>query len=270
MKYLAITAATILAIVTAFGDVVSPKSTTENSTTTTIVADGATPGIWSQDYAACIKLAQEKNLPILINFTGSDWCGWCKLMDEKVFSTDEWKNWAKDNIILAYINFPNDKSLVPEKFQKRNNQLAKQFSVEGYPDFRIIDCDGKTEIGQLGASQGATPRNFIAQIKKILLLKFSKMDLSTKLSTDEFQKLKALEKKADEQKAKYDKELAIAQKEMVKIYEKLNRTKDKDAKDKLNAEIEKLGKEYDAKFEALTKEMNATSDEIDEILKKVK
>ena len=43
-------------------------------------ASGATLGKWTQDLDAAKKLAKEKDLPMLINFSGSDWCGWCKRM----------------------------------------------------------------------------------------------------------------------------------------------------------------------------------------------
>lgn len=56
--------------------------------------EGAKVGEWTMDFDAAVKLAGEKNLPLILNFTGSDWCGWCKLMDESVFSKREWQKFA--------------------------------------------------------------------------------------------------------------------------------------------------------------------------------
>ncbi len=129
---------------------------------------GAEVGEWTQDYEAAVKLAQEKKLPMLLNFSGSDWCGWCKLMVKNVFSKKEWQDYAKENIVLVLVDFPKDKSLVPEQFRDRNEELQDKFGVRGFPTFIILDCDGKTRLGQLGASREATPKSFIADLSKNL------------------------------------------------------------------------------------------------------
>ena len=68
-------------------------------------SEGAETGKRTQDYEAALKLAKDKELPILINFTGSDWCGWCKLMDKNVFAQDVWKEYAAKNVVLVTIDF---------------------------------------------------------------------------------------------------------------------------------------------------------------------
>ena len=54
---------------------------------------GAKLGQWTMDYDAAVKLAQSSKQPMILNFTGSDWCGWCKIMDKNVFAKDEWKKY---------------------------------------------------------------------------------------------------------------------------------------------------------------------------------
>ncbi len=133
----------------------------------TVAVQGAEVGKWTQDYDAAKALAAEKNLPLLINFTGSDWCGWCKLMDKNVFAKDEWKEWAKDKIVLAYINFPNNKKLVPMHFVARNVKLQKEFGIRGYPTYVLLNSAGE-KIGTLGASRDASPESFIKQVEELL------------------------------------------------------------------------------------------------------
>ena len=132
------------------------------------VTKGAELGKWTQDFDAAVKLAEEKNKAILINFTGSDWCGWCKLMDKKVFADTTWEDYAKDNLLLVTIDFPRDKSIVPAEYKHRNEKLQKQFGVRSFPTYVILDQDGETKVGQLGASQEATPKNFIQQVEEVL------------------------------------------------------------------------------------------------------
>ncbi len=135
---------------------------------TDVAKEGAEPGKWTMDFDAATKLAKEKNLPILINFTGSDWCGWCKLMDELVFAKEEWQQYAASNLVLVTIDFPNDKSIVPEKWTERNEQLSEKWEIRGYPTYVLLDSEGATEIARLGASRNATPESFIQEVKDAL------------------------------------------------------------------------------------------------------
>ena len=128
---------------------------------------GAKLGEWTMDFDAAKTLAKEKNLPILINFTGSDWCGWCKLMDKSVFSQPDWETYAKEHLVLVFIDFPQNKALVPMHFVARNQKLSNEFGVEGYPTYIVLAPDGTTKIGQLGASKTATPKSFIADLEKL-------------------------------------------------------------------------------------------------------
>lgn len=134
----------------------------------TVAVKGAEVGKWTQDYAAAKKLAVEKKLPLLLNFTGSDWCYWCKLMDKQVFSKDEWKTWASDKIVLAFINFPKNQKLVPKEYVDRNQALQKEFRVRGYPTYILLYTDGARVWGSLEASPDATPKSFIEDIEKII------------------------------------------------------------------------------------------------------
>ncbi|MBL50064.1 MAG: thioredoxin, partial [Roseibacillus sp.] len=67
--------------------------------------EGAKVGVWTMDFDAAVKLAGEKKLPLMLNFTGSDWCGWCKLMDKEVFAEEVWKTYAKENVLLVTLDF---------------------------------------------------------------------------------------------------------------------------------------------------------------------
>lgn len=130
--------------------------------------NGAKKGVWTQDYDAALAAAKAESVPVLINFTGSDWCGWCKLMDRQVFSTSKWKSWAKGHLYLAFIDFPQNTKLVPKKYVKRNDKLAKEYGIRGYPTYVVIDGETGARIGTLGASRDATPEDFIAKLEAVL------------------------------------------------------------------------------------------------------
>ena len=121
-------------------------------------ASGAVPGRWTHDYPAAAALSRDQNLPLLLNFTGSDWCIWCKRMDASVFSTPLWKAYAT-NFALAFVDFPSDESALPPGAAERNRQLQQVHRVRGYPTFVLIAPSG-TPL--LQTSTDLDPESFIA------------------------------------------------------------------------------------------------------------
>jgi len=134
-----------------------------------VMKEGAELGSWTMDYKAALALAKEKDLPTMLNFTGSDWCGWCIRMDRGVFAKKEWSRWATENLLMVTLDFPKGKNVVPEKYQNRNRQLQRQYKVRGYPTYVIVDVDGKTELGRLGAGRGKTPESFIKEAEAVVI-----------------------------------------------------------------------------------------------------
>ena len=136
-----------------------------------VLTDGHEPGRWTMDFNAAKLYAQQKDLPILLNFTGSDWCGWCKLMEEKVFSKEAWISYAKDNLILVWLDFPKNRALIPEKYVKRNQDLSREYEVKGYPAYIILDSNGKDVLGRLGSGKNKTPVSFKAEVDNLTALR---------------------------------------------------------------------------------------------------
>ncbi len=128
---------------------------------------------WLDSYEQAAKISKETNKPILANFTGSDWCGWCKVLDKQVFSTDEFKTWASENVVLLVLDFPKRKKL-PQAIQIQNYTLQKAFGVRGYPTITLFE-PGKgddpkkdmVELGRTGYVKGG-PTKWIASISSSL------------------------------------------------------------------------------------------------------
>lgn len=85
--------------------------------------------------------------PILANFTGSDWCGWCIRLKNEVFVTPEFKKWAKDNVVLLELDFPR-KSQLPEDLKQQNASLQQAFQVRGYPTLWAFDLQFNEQTKQ--------------------------------------------------------------------------------------------------------------------------
>ena len=154
-----------------------------------IETDGAKPGVWTMDYDAAKKVAAEKQLPILLYFTGSDWCAWCEYLEIHVFSKPAWKQYAQENLMLVWIDLPKNPKHVPEKYQKRNTELAQQHDLikDNYlllPAFFVYDPDG-TRLGRLPTpTRTINPEKFIENIKALLDTK-KEEDEAAKPETEE-------------------------------------------------------------------------------------
>jgi len=132
------------------------------------MTSGVEAGKWTQDLNAAKQFASEKNLPLMVMFTGSDWCYWCRLMDQTVFSDDAFFNFAKDKLVLVAIDYPKDKSKVPADYVARNEALGREFQVRGVPTYVILKADGATELGRLSAGKDKTPESFIKEVQGVL------------------------------------------------------------------------------------------------------
>ncbi|MES2476709.1 MAG: thioredoxin family protein [Verrucomicrobiota bacterium] len=98
---------------------------------------------WIADFSAAKKQAAEANTDLLVDFTGSDWCGWCIKLNEEVFSHDAFKSGVKDKFVLVEIDFPQDKKKLSEATQKQNAELGEKYGVQGYPTILLTDASGK-------------------------------------------------------------------------------------------------------------------------------
>ncbi len=97
---------------------------------------------WSDNYATSLALAKEEKKLVLLDFTGSDWCGWCMKLDEEVFSKSQFKNFAKKSLVLVELDYPHGKQQT-EEVKKQNSELKSKFGISGYPTLILVDAEGK-------------------------------------------------------------------------------------------------------------------------------
>lgn len=118
---------------------------------------------WMTDADAAFAKARAEKLPVLMNFTGSDWCGWCIKLDKEVFSTAEFAAYAKDNLILLKLDFPRQKAQSSAE-KARNEALAQKYGIRGFPTIVVAKADG-AEKGRLGYEPGG-PKAWLAALKR--------------------------------------------------------------------------------------------------------
>ena len=98
---------------------------------------------WTADYKKAQQEAKADHRLVLLNFTGSDWCGYCFQLDKAIFSQPQFKDYANKNLILVEIDFPRRKAQSLET-KKQNMELAQHYQIEGFPTLVVLDGEGKT------------------------------------------------------------------------------------------------------------------------------
>ena len=107
---------------------------------------------WLTSYADATKESKKTGKPILMDFTGSNWCGWCIKLKTEVFNTPEFKAWAAKKVVLLELDFPQGVEQ-PAELKKQNKELSQKYNIEGFPTIIFADATGK-ELGKYGYDEG--------------------------------------------------------------------------------------------------------------------
>ncbi len=123
----------------------------------------AAESTWLTDLPKAEAKAKAENKIVLVDFTGSDWCGWCIKFKKEVLDTAEFQEYAAKNVVLVELDYPH-KKVQADDLKKANAALKTQFNVHGFPTLLVLDKNGK-EIGrQVGYSKGG-PQAFITKLE---------------------------------------------------------------------------------------------------------
>ena len=130
---------------------------------------------WETDINKAIAASNKTKKPMLLFFTGSDWCGWCIRLQKEVLKTPEFATWAKKNVVLVELDYPRSKPQ-SEAIKNQNNGLQQTFGIQGFPTVYFAKATVKKEkpnftaMGSTGYVAGG-PKAWIAEADKILKTK---------------------------------------------------------------------------------------------------
>ena len=129
---------------------------------------------WHTDLSKAVSISINEKKPIMLFFTGSDWCGWCMRLKKEVFNHEKFKSWSDDKIILVELDFPRRKKLEPN-ILNQNRELARIFGVSGYPTCWLVKPQilenskvNFLKLGKLGYVAGGTDK-WISVAEKFLI-----------------------------------------------------------------------------------------------------
>lgn len=115
-------------------------------------SDASADSQWTDSLDKAIAQAKAEGKVVLLDFTGSDWCGFCKKLHAAVFDTDDFKAFAKQNLVLVEVDFPHQKQLSAE-VKAQNEKLKEKYRPDGFPTVVFITPNGN-ELGRIVGFDG--------------------------------------------------------------------------------------------------------------------
>jgi protein disulfide-isomerase len=110
--------------------------------------------VWETNVTKAMAISNETKKPLLLFFTGSDWCGWCIRLQKEVLKTPEFAAWAKENVVLVELDYPR-KAPQTEDIKKQNNELQMAFGIQGFPTIILANAttkEGKVNFEGIGST----------------------------------------------------------------------------------------------------------------------
>ena len=120
---------------------------------------------WETDFEKASAAAKKDGKYMLLDFSGSDWCGWCIKLDKEVFSQDAFKKYADENLVPVTLDFPRKKEQSKEE-KKQNEALAEKYKIRGFPTVIVLSPDGDL-VGQTGYQKGG-PDAYVDHLKEMI------------------------------------------------------------------------------------------------------
>ena len=116
---------------------------------------GMEPGIWLNDYKKAMETSRQTEKPVLIYFSGSDWCKPCILLSKEALEKEEFLSFAEENLVLVKADFPRlKKNRLSTELQSHNESLAEKFNPNGeFPLLVIVDQQERV-LYRSGYTQG--------------------------------------------------------------------------------------------------------------------
>ena len=125
-----------------------------------------TPNGWFDDYDAALEKARRENKPMLLLFTGSDWCGFCIKLRKNVLDKGDFKGFAKKHLVLVYIDSPK-RTKLPKALVEQNRALKAKYGAGGGVPNTLIVSPNEKVIGRIGGCP-KNPKDYMKRLREIV------------------------------------------------------------------------------------------------------
>ena len=124
---------------------------------------------WYHNLNEAEKIAEKEHKYVLLNFSGSDWCGPCMRMRTEFFESEVFKQMADTELIMVNADFPrNKKNQLPAEQQKLNDQMADKYNSHGkFPYTLLLNAEGKVLQTWEGLPD-ESPENFTMEVRNAM------------------------------------------------------------------------------------------------------
>ena len=129
------------------------------------MAATSTPEGFTDDLDAAIAASKKSGKTVYAVFSGSDWCYWCKVLEEGYLSKKDFVKEASKKLELVFIDTPRDKSVLSEKARENNPALVKKYGIRGFPTVMFIAQDGSGAKASRPA-KNISPKEYAKQLAK--------------------------------------------------------------------------------------------------------
>lgn len=120
---------------------------------------------WHRNFVEASQQAEEEDKFMLLDFTGSDWCGWCIRLEREVFTQVEFQQYAQQNLVCVTLDFPRQKQL-PLEERTQNRKLQREYDVKGFPTIIVLSPSGKY-VGKTGYRRGGAVE-YVEHLKEMI------------------------------------------------------------------------------------------------------
>jgi protein disulfide-isomerase len=120
---------------------------------------------WETDFDKASAAAKKSGKYMLLDFSGSDWCGWCIKLDKEVFSQDAFKTYADKSLVPVVLDFPR-KTEQSEELKKQNEALMKKYGIRGFPTVLVLSPEGEL-VGRTGYQKGG-PEAYVKHLSEMI------------------------------------------------------------------------------------------------------
>lgn len=124
---------------------------------------------WQDTFDGAVKLANEEDKPIVLVFSGSDWCPPCIRLKRNILDSEDFKKYASANYVLYNADFPKKKkNQLQEDKLNSNKSLAEQYNPKGHFPLVVVMDKQKSVLGKTGFNRKNSPQEYISLLNDFI------------------------------------------------------------------------------------------------------